>query len=157
LAPVRDADPREHPTAPRGAVFDCANFELEGVRVLVVDDEPDARKLIERLLKQCHPEVFTAAGAVQALDLLKRHKPDVLISDIGMPGTDGFQFIRQVRSLPPSDGGRTPAIALTAFARSEDRTRAMLSGYQVHIAKPIETQELLATVGNLAGRTELLN
>jgi signal transduction histidine kinase/CheY-like chemotaxis protein len=157
LAPLRDANNREHPTAPRRAVLDCARFELEGVRVLIVDDEPDARMLIERLLKQCHAEVFTASAADQALDLLRLHKPDVLISDIGMPGVDGFQFIRQVRSLAPSDGGRTPAIALTAFARSEDRTRAMISGYQVHIAKPIETQELLATVGNLAGRTESLH
>jgi CheY-like chemotaxis protein len=157
VAPFRDADRREHPAATRGAVFDCANFDLEGVRVLVADDEPDARMLIERLLKQCRAQVLTAAGTDQALELLKAHSPDVLISDIGMPGIDGFQFVRQVRLLPPSDGGRTPAIALTAFARSEDRTRAMLSGYQVHIAKPIETQELLATVGNLAGRTESLN
>jgi CheY-like chemotaxis protein len=70
-----------------------------------------------------------------------------------MPQTDGYQFLKQVRQLPSSEGGKTPAIALTAFARSEDRTRAMLAGYQVHIAKPIETQELLATVANLAGRT----
>jgi CheY-like chemotaxis protein len=105
------------------------------------------------VLAECEAEVFTAANAEEALASLRRHRPDVLISDIGMPRTDGYQFLKHVRQLPSQEGGKTPAIALTAFARSEDRTRAMLAGYQVHIAKPIETQELLATVANLAGRT----
>jgi CheY-like chemotaxis protein len=77
----------------------------------------------------------------------------VLLSDIGMPGRDGYHLIRAVRQLPPDEGGRTPAIALTAFARAEDRRRAMVAGYQVHLAKPIEAHELVATVANLAGRT----
>jgi PAS domain S-box-containing protein len=152
LAPVRSPEIREHPAASSFGRIDCDEFKLDGVRVLVVDDEPDARKLIERVLTQCEAEVICAASAEQGLELLKKHRPHVLVSDIGMPGMDGFQFIRKVRTLSVDDGGKTPAVALTAFARSEDRTRAMLAGYQVHIAKPIETQELLATVGSLAGR-----
>ena len=84
--------------------------------------------------------------------MLERVRPDLLISDIGMPGRDGYQLIQDVRRLAPELGGRTPAIALTAFARSEDRTRSMVSGYQVHLAKPVETHELLAAVGSLLGR-----
>jgi CheY-like chemotaxis protein len=76
-----------------------------------------------------------------------------MVSDIGMPQMDGYDLIRAVRSLPAEQGGRTPAVALTAFARSEDRTRAMMAGYQVHISKPVEPQELIATVASLAGRT----
>jgi PAS domain S-box-containing protein len=152
LAPVRGAEVREHPTTAKANDVHHHNFDLGGVKVLVVDDEQDARKLIDRVLTGCAAEVFSAASAGEGLKLLQTHKPHVLISDIGMPEVDGFQFIRQVRALPSEAGGRTPAIALTAFARSEDRTRAMIAGYQVHIAKPIETQELLATVGSLAGR-----
>jgi len=79
----------------------------------------------------------------------------VIVSDIGMPDKDGYQFMREVRSLSVEEGGATPAIALTAFARSEDRTRAMLAGYQVHVSKPIEPQELIATVASLAGRMKV--
>jgi PAS domain S-box-containing protein len=153
LAPVRPAEMREHPTTSRGPTLDCAGLNLEKLKILLVDDEPDARTLITRLLKQCQAEVRTAASADEGLALLKEFKPDVLISDIGMPAKDGYQFIREVRNLEASHGGKVPAIALTAFARSEDRTRAMMAGYHTHIAKPIEPQELLATVGSLAGRT----
>jgi len=79
--------------------------------------------------------------------------PDLSLSDIGMPEKDGYEFIRAVRKLPSDRGGRTPAVALTAFARSEDRTRAMMAGYQVHLSKPVEAQELIATVASLTGRT----
>lgn len=85
--------------------------------------------------------------------MLKAGKPAVVVSDIGMPEMDGYEFIRNVRRLPAAEGGNTPAIALTAFARSVDRTRAMIAGYQIHLSKPIEPQELLATVAILAGRT----
>ena len=95
--------------------------------------------------------MFTAATADEGLALLKARRPDVIVSDIGMPERDGYQFIRDVRSLPAAAGGRTPAIALTAFARSEDRTRAMLAGYQVHVSKPIEPQELVATIKSQLG------
>ena len=130
----------------------ACDIDLAGLRVLVIDDEPDARELIRRVLLQCQANVTIAASAAEGLKLLQAERPHVLISDIGMPEMDGYQFIREVRKLSASDGGRTPAIALTAFARSEDRTRAMLAGYQVHISKPIEPQELIATVGSLAGQ-----
>jgi PAS domain S-box-containing protein len=130
-----------------------SEFSLQGVKVLIVDDEPDARALLERVLTQYHAVVSTADSADQGLVVLRDQMPDVLVSDIGMPHKDGYQFIREVRRLAPENGGRVPAIALTAFARSEDRTRAMIAGYQVHIAKPIEPQELAVTVGSLAGRT----
>ena len=128
------------------------DIDLHGLRVLVVDDEPDTRELIQQLLSECRAEVHTAASAAEALALLQTLRPDLLLSDIGMPVCDGYQLIRDIRKLPPEQGGKTPAIALTAFARSEDRTRAMLAGYQVHVAKPIEPQELVATVASLARR-----
>jgi CheY-like chemotaxis protein len=96
---------------------------------------------------------MACASADEGLDAVKSFRPDVVISDIGMPGKDGYQFIRELRQIAQDVGRKFPTIALTAFARSEDRTRAMMAGYQVHIAKPIEPQELLATVGSLAERT----
>ncbi|MBA3484196.1 MAG: PAS domain S-box protein [Pirellulales bacterium] len=152
LAPIRSDENRDHPAAYKVPGIDCEELHLDGLKVLVVDDEPDARHLIKRVLKQCHAEVTLAAGADEALAALKAVRPDVIISDVGMPGKDGYQFIREVRSLMAADGGHIPAIALTAFARSEDRTRAMLAGYQVHMSKPIEPHELLATIASLAGR-----
>jgi PAS domain S-box-containing protein len=153
LAPFRGDEPRQHPTTSKAPPIVSDTLQLSGIKVLVVDDEADARTLIQRVLFQCNADVLVASNAAEGLAMLQQHKPHVLISDIGMPETDGYQFLRQVRQLPPEQGGNTPAVALTAFARSEDRTRAMMAGYQVHIAKPIEAQELLATVGSLAGRT----
>ncbi len=118
----------------------------------MVDDEPDARALVKRLLEDCKAVVTTAASASEALQALRRAKPDVVISDIGMPGEDGYALIRMVRALPPDEGGDVPAVALTAYARSEDRTRALLSGFQSHVAKPVEPAELVATVASLARR-----
>jgi PAS domain S-box-containing protein len=128
------------------------NVTLRGLKILVVDDEPDARDLVKQLLGDCHAEVHTASSATEALLVLQRTRPDLLLSDIGMPERDGYQLMRDVRRLLPEHGGNTPAIALTAFARSDDRTRAMLAGYQVHMSKPIEPYDLLATVASLAGR-----
>jgi PAS domain S-box-containing protein len=149
---VRHEEPREHPASARPVAPARNMVSLAGLRILVVDDEPDARELLKRLLGNCDAEVLLADDAARGTDMLRQRRPDVLISDIGMPGKDGYEFIREVRGLSPDEGGRTPAIALTAFARSEDRTRAMMSGYQMHIAKPIEPQELIATVASLAGR-----
>ena len=128
------------------------DVDLAGLKVLVVDDEPDARGLIRRVLEQRRAEAATAGDADEGLAAVKALRPDVLVSDIGMPDKDGYRFLREVRALPEAEGGRTPAVALTAFARSEDRTRAMLAGFQVHVAKPIEPAELVATVASLAGR-----
>ena len=124
---------------------------LAGMEVLVVDDEPDTLELIKVLLGQCGAAVTTARSAAEALRLLERIKPDVIISDIGMPSEDGFEFIRKVRLLPPEKGGKIPAVALTAYARAEDRLRVLRSGYQMHISKPVELAELVAVVANVGG------
>ena len=153
LAPVRTEKSREHPTAMRLAGFDCEHIPLHGVAVLVIDDEADARDLIKQVLVQCGAAVVTASSADEGLQLLQALRPHVVVSDIGMPDKDGYQFMRDLRRIGATKGGDTPAIALTAFARSEDRTRAMMAGYQIHISKPIEPQELIATVASLAGRT----
>lgn len=125
--------------------------DLSGLQVLVVDDEPDAKNLIKRVLDGSHAVVRTAGSAAEALEMIQAQQPEVLISDIGMPGMDGYEFIKRVRNL--SSAQKIPAIALTAFARSEDRARALLAGYSVHVSKPVEPTELLATVASLAGRT----
>jgi CheY-like chemotaxis protein len=144
-----EAEPRRHPRAPPEASQDYSVADLSGLRVLVVDDEPDARELLRQVLADCGAEVLTAGGAAEALALL-RERPQLLVSDIGMPDADGYELLKQVRAL----GERLPAIALTAFARSEDRTRALRAGFLVHVSKPVEPAELVATVAAVAGRTE---
>jgi signal transduction histidine kinase/ActR/RegA family two-component response regulator len=126
--------------------------KLDGLRVLVVDDEVDTLELIRVSLGQCGVHVTAAHSSAEALCLLEGATPDLIISDIGMPGEDGFEFIRKVRELPPERGGRTPAVALTAYARAEDRLRVLRSGFQMHVAKPVELAELLAIVSRVAGR-----
>jgi signal transduction histidine kinase/CheY-like chemotaxis protein len=121
---------------------------LKGVRVLVVDDEADSRDLVRVVLEKCEASVVTAASGAEALEELDRQSSDVLVSDIGMPGLDGYQLIRAIRQR----GNGMPAAALTAFARSDDRRRAMLAGYQLHVAKPFDPSELVAIVANLAAR-----
>lgn len=125
--------------------------DLSGVRVLVVDDEADAAGLVRRLLTLARATVTTAASAAEGLEAVRRERPDILISDIAMPGEDGYQLLAKVRRLPRSEGGATPAVALTAFARPDDRRRALLAGFQMHLPKPIEATELLAIVGSLSG------
>jgi signal transduction histidine kinase/CheY-like chemotaxis protein len=122
---------------------------LAGVRVLVVDDELDTRKLISTVIAQSGAEVTACASAGEALETLKTWRPHILMSDIGMPGEDGYALIRQVRALPAERGGRTPAAALTAYARDEDRRRALAAGYQLHIAKPFSPGELIAAIADL--------
>jgi CheY-like chemotaxis protein/anti-sigma regulatory factor (Ser/Thr protein kinase) len=122
---------------------------LEGIKALVVDDDEDARGLLCRILENSHASVASAASATEALVELSRFRPDVLLSDIGMPELDGYQLIQAVRALDPAQGGATPAVAVTAFARPEDRLRALRAGYQVHLAKPIDPSELLVVVSNL--------
>ncbi|HWA74424.1 MAG TPA: PAS domain S-box protein [Polyangiaceae bacterium] len=126
--------------------------ELEGLRVLVCEDEPDARELLESILTGCKATVTLAASVVEALDRFSETIPDVLISDIGMPEASGYELIRRVRALPVEKGGRVPAIALTAYASMTDRTRALMEGFQNHVAKPTEPQELIAAVVALVGR-----
>jgi PAS domain S-box-containing protein len=123
---------------------------LRGVRVLVVDDEADARDLVSRVLRQDGAEVTSANSAAEALGFINERGPDVLISDIAMPGEDGYDLIRKLRSRGSANGGRVPAIALTAFARNEDRERALEAGYQTHLAKPVEPNQLAAAVAELS-------
>jgi CheY-like chemotaxis protein len=122
------------------------------LRFLVVDDEGDARALVQRVLADCGAEVRGAAGAQEALEALAAFRPQVLLCDIGMPGVDGYELLRRVRNLPDPALARTPAVALTAFARSEDRTRALRAGFLVHLSKPVEPAELVATAASVAGR-----
>ena len=149
-----EADPnRRHPRTVSHEVF-AETLHLDGVRVLAVDDEADARYLIKRILSGCGAQVQTADSGEAARRFLREKKPDVLIMDIGMPNEDGYEAIGKVRQLPREQGGKVPAIALTAFARSEDRRRAILKGFQMHVAKPVEPSELIAMVASLAGRAE---
>jgi PAS domain S-box-containing protein len=153
LSVVRREPEGAHPAGPGAAASSLpADLNLAGLKILVVDDEPDARQLIEQLLTDCSAVVHTAASAAEAMALIETVRPDLVLSDIGMPECDGYQFIQQVRRLPAERGGKTPAIALTAFARTEDRIRTMVAGYQVHLAKPVEPHELLAAVASLSGR-----
>lgn len=127
--------------------------DLTGIRVLAVDDEADARELIKRILARCGAIVETAGSGAEALEVFRQNPPQVLVTDIGMPDEDGYSLIRKVRQLAVHEGGNVPAVALTAFARSEDRRRAIMSGFQMHMAKPVESAELIAMVASLANRT----
>jgi CheY-like chemotaxis protein len=152
LHAAQDAGARAHPREVlSGNIQSATDISLAGVRMIVVDDEPDVRELLRRVLVKCGGEVTAATSAIEALQLVDRVRPDVLISDIGMPDVDGYELIRRVRMLGEG-AGSVRAIALTAFARLEDRTRAMLAGYQMHLTKPVDPHELIVTVANLAGR-----
>ncbi|WP_422923265.1 PAS domain S-box protein [Singulisphaera sp. PoT] len=143
----RRAGPREHDPDE----FDCSDVPLEGIRVLVVDDEADARHLIRRVLEECGAEVIDADSAERAVGLLEAGPPDILVSDIGMPAQDGLDLIRSVRARYTAK--KLPAVALTAFARAEDRRRALMAGFQTHVAKPVDPAELVAVVASLVERT----
>jgi PAS domain S-box-containing protein len=125
---------------------------LHGLVVLVIDDEQDSLDLVKRVLGDCGARVFLAASARAGLEILQRERPDILISDIGMPDEDGYTLIRQVRALKAKQGGKIPAAAVSAFARPEDRTRALRAGYQMHLSKPVDPTELTAVVASLATR-----
>ncbi len=126
---------------------------LDGLRVLIIDDEPDARMIISTLIERTGAEVCACESASEGLEMLEKWRPDVLMSDIAMPGEDGYSLINKVRSLPADRGGHTPAAAFTAYAREEDRKRAIDAGYQMHIAKPVSSSQLVAMIALLAGRT----
>jgi PAS domain S-box-containing protein len=143
VAPVEEA-----PSAPL-----TRSLDLQGIRVLVVDDEADTRDMVAAILKSQGAQVEVAASVVEALAALGRVRPHILVSDVEMPGQDGYDLIRQVRRLSPEVGGKVPAAALTAYARPEDRMRALIAGYQIHVPKPVQPAELVAVVASLAGRT----
>jgi len=135
--------------------------QLDGLRVLVVDDDADARDMVTTVLTQSNAEIKTAASADEAIGILTDcddWQPEVLISDVEMPGADGYALIGRVRALEAERGvGRLPAVALTAYARVEDRTRALAAGFQRYISKPLEPAELLAVLASLTGRVREIN
>jgi PAS domain S-box-containing protein len=155
IDPAEKFAPRELPSPSRRGPLPEAVTEadLAGLKVLVVDDEPDARSLIQRLLENRNASVITAASAAEAIERISGEVPDVLVSDIGMPGEDGYSLIRKVRALP-GEGARVPAIALTAYARLEDRVKAVSAGFQLHLSKPVEPVELAAMIQSLVRRPE---
>jgi CheY-like chemotaxis protein len=126
---------------------------LEGLRVLLVDDETDGRELVTIMLEQNGVQVKAAASADEALQTFAEWKPDVLVSDIGMPEEDGYSLIRKVRALPLEQGGNVPAAALTGYVSQEDYSKALSAGYHSHIKKPVELDELISVVASLTGRT----
>jgi PAS domain S-box-containing protein len=148
FAPTQTSVPRFHQPLSEEAPTEFTE-ELAGVRVLVVDDEPDARVLLTTMLRQYGAEATAAGSTSEALETLKGWLPDVLVSDIGMPGRDGYELIREVRALSSEEGGDTPAVALTAYARSEDRLKALRSGFHTHLSKPVTPTELSATIAGL--------
>lgn len=126
---------------------------LHGLHVLVVDDELDARELVAAVLERKGATVTTVGNVADALSMIEQALPDVILSDLGMPEEDGYTLIKRLRARSPARGGRIPAAALTAYASAQDRTRALLAGFQSHVPKPIEASELAAVIANLAGRT----
>ncbi len=156
VAPVymkTEAGERVHPAA-RDTLpnYECPD-RLDGLKILVVDDEPDTLEMLRIGLTSCGAEVIVAGSSEAALEALSSSPPDVLISDIGMPDMDGYEMMRKIRALPAEQGGRVPAVALTAYARTEDRLQALRSGYQMHVPKPVELAELVAVTASLAQRS----
>jgi PAS domain S-box-containing protein len=154
--PIRPAEGVPAAVAPEtrqpGAVRPSSDemVDLTGIKVLLVDDEPDARELLTEVLQQCGAVVVATHSADEAVRLIPRERPAVLLSDIGMPGEDGYKLISRVRALPPESGGNLPAAAITAYARSDDARRALAAGYQRHAPKPIQPTTLAALVAGLA-------
>jgi CheY-like chemotaxis protein len=142
---------RKHPTAWSDVAFECP-AALRGLRVLVVEDESDGRRLMAAILGRCNAEVLTVGSAAEALNVLDRIQLDVLISDIEMPGEDGYSLIRKLRAKENSLNGRIPAAALTAHAAVTDRMRALSAGFDIHLPKPVEPAELVAVIASLASR-----
>jgi len=142
----------KQPTVAAVEARDRQPSSCAGLRVLVIDDEVDARSLLSTMLERCGAQVVAVGSAREGLESLESWKPDVLIADIGMPVEDGYGLIKKIRALPKERGGQTPALALTAYARTEDRVRALSEGYQVHLAKPVDRFELAAVVTNLGQR-----
>jgi signal transduction histidine kinase len=149
--PLMIAEVREQPIAHRSSPS-LADPSLAGVRILVIDNDPTAVDLIVEVLSQAGGDVRGCGSADVALQMLAQWRPDVLVSDIEMPGQDGYTLIRKVRALSPEQGGKTPAVALTAFSRPEDRIRSLMAGFNIHVSKPVDPGELAAIIASLAGR-----
>jgi CheY-like chemotaxis protein len=144
---------RSHPYVNRGLNHVIIENRISGLKILVVDDESDARALVKRILEECGAVVTEAGSANEALHHVEGGTFDLIVSDIGMPGQDGYSLIRRIRKLGKDKGGDIPAIALTAYARTEDRVQAVAAGFLMHVAKPVEPIELITMVAGAAGRT----
>lgn len=140
------------PNRPRDAKTAATRGVLEGLRIVVVDDDNDARDLLATILTQRSALVYEAECAADAMALLLKELPDVLISDIAMPEEDGYMLIGRVRKLAPERGGRTPAIAVTAYAGQADRARAMEAGFDLHFSKPVDIDLLIETLADLRSK-----
>jgi CheY-like chemotaxis protein len=140
----------EEHAAEKSAILNPRSALLKGVRVLVVDDEEDARTLLQTVLERQGAEVLAVGSAREALAALILHKPDVLVSDIGMPDEDGYSLIRQVRARGRDEGGWTPAAAVSAYVGEENRRLALAAGFQLHVSKPVDPEELIGVVQSLA-------
>ncbi|HZB46866.1 MAG TPA: ATP-binding protein, partial [Pyrinomonadaceae bacterium] len=156
VAPVYETDAavaeRVHPAARDTLpLYECAD-RLDGYKLLIVDDEPDTREMLRIGLAHCGADVTVVGSAREALESMAARAYDLVISDIGMPDVDGYEFIRRVRAFPAEHGGRVPAVALTAYARTEDRLQALRAGYQMHVPKPVELAELVAVAASLINR-----
>jgi PAS domain S-box-containing protein len=155
ISPIYQVDPsgaRVHPAARDLLPANDTTERLDGLRILIVDDEPDTRDLLRQGLEYCGANVRLAGSAAEAVDAIVAEVPDILISDIGMPGIDGYDLIRQIRQLPADAGGKVAAIALTAYTRVEDRLQALRAGYDMHVPKPVELAELVAVAASVARR-----
>jgi len=143
------------PNAARDATTSGVRGVLEGLRIVIVDDDPDARDLLATVLTQRSAQVYAADTAAEAFDLLGRERPDALISDIAMPEEDGYMLIGRVRALPAHGGGGTPAIAVTAYAGPADRRRALEAGFDGHFAKPIDIDALVGVLLDVRAARDL--
>jgi CheY-like chemotaxis protein len=152
--PARDGElsGRQHPTASVAATEARSLSSLAGLRILIVDDEPDNLNLIGEIVKMADGDVRLCTSAAAGLREVTAWRPDILISDIEMPGEDGYTFIRRVRALDAASGGKVPAIAVTAYGRIEDRLRTLSAGFSMHVPKPVDPAELTTIVASLAGR-----
>ena len=149
-AALSAGEPHDKQGPTRNAVDLVSAAAITGMRIVIVDDEPDARELVREILTRAGAGVEAAASVSEAMEMIQRLQPDVLVSDIAMPGEDGFELIRKLRNLPPESGGATPAIALTAYAREDDRRHMLSCGFQAHVAKPVEPSELLGVLSRWA-------
>jgi CheY-like chemotaxis protein len=152
IAVRQHSESEHHPVRASGTPL-ATSIDLSGLRVLVVDDEQDARGLIQTVIESHGGIATLAADAASAWTLLETGpRPDVIVSDIEMPGEDGYAFIRRVRSWSAENVGRTPAVALTAYARVQDRLKALDAGFDMHVPKPVEPAELVTVIATLVRR-----
>jgi len=149
LLPLMNAVPEAGAAITNGGEFTTHPLPLDRLRILVVDDEADAQILISTWLEECGAEVTTVGSVDEAIEVLEHSKPDVLVSDIGMPDKDGYVLIRHMKQIEAETGVKIGAIALTAYAREEDRRQAFQAGFQLYLTKPVDPNELIAAIASL--------